>query len=340
MATTSVDGALEVFSMCPTINNLDPDSYLRQAINVARWSEECGCRGILVFSDNSQLDAWTVSQLIISHTYKLCPLVAVQPVYMHPYTVAKILSTTGWLYARQIYLNMVAGGFVNDLKALDDRTPHDKRYDRLSEYVHIVRSLLEGQTVTFDGEFYHVDKLKLAPPLAEELFPGIFVSGSSDAGVAAARTMGATAIKYPKPAGEEEARAEAGLVCGIRVGIIARRSRSEAWDIAHLRFPEDRKGQLTRQLASKVSDSVWHKELNSVDQAGEESPYWLVPFQNYKAMCPYLVGSYEQVGVELARYFRAGHRTVILEAPTSLDDMRHMFTALEAATQGVGVRVG
>ena len=57
---------------------------------------------------------------------------------------------------------------------------------------------------------------------------------------------------------------------------------------------------VTRQLASVVSDSVWHKELTGVDQSHETSPYWLVPFQNYKAMCPYLVGTYDEVGAELA----------------------------------------
>ena len=40
----------------------------------------------------------------------------------------------------------------------------------------------------------------MTPPLAPELFPGILMSGSSEAGLAAARAVGATAVKYPKPA--------------------------------------------------------------------------------------------------------------------------------------------
>jgi alkanesulfonate monooxygenase len=331
-----IDRPLEVFSTCPPSNEADLDSYLQHAMEVARWSEQHGCRGILVYSDNSQLDAWTVSDAIIRNTRSLCPLVAVQPIYMHPYTVAKMVTSIGRLYQRRVYLNMVAGGFKNDLTALNDTTPHDKRYERLAEYVEIIKRLLEGHdAVTFDGEFYRVDKLKLTPPLAPALFPGVFVSGSSDAGVAAARTIGATAIKYPKPASEEEARADDQLACGIRVGIIARQEEAEAWDVARARFPEDRKGQLTRQLATKVSDSTWHRQLAEREETREKSPYWLVPFQNYKTMCPYLVGSYEQVAEELARFFSAGYRTVILDVPPSAEELEHTFAAFHAAMQPV-----
>jgi alkanesulfonate monooxygenase len=215
--------ALEVFSTCPPSSQAaDFRSYRRRVADVARWSEQCGCRGILVYSDNSQVDPWVLSQEIVDNTTALCPLVAVQPVYMHPYTVAKMVASFGALHDRRLYLNMVAGGFKNDLTALGDATPHDRRYDRLVEYTLIVRRLLEnGGPVTLRGEFYQVDKLKLTPPLRSGLLPGVFISGSSDAGLAAARAIGATAIKYPKPA-DEEARPSQGSACGIRVGIIAR----------------------------------------------------------------------------------------------------------------------
>jgi alkanesulfonate monooxygenase len=159
------------------------------------------------------------------------------------------------------------------------------------------------------------------------------VSGSSEAGVAAAKALGATAIKYPKPAGEEEAAADDVVRPGIRVGIIARQDEATAWEVARARFPEDRKGQLTRNLATKVSDSVWHKQLSDIDDTGKKSPYWLVPFNNYKTMCPYLVGSYDQVADELARYFNAGYRTVILDIPPNAEELTHTFAAFNRAMQ-------
>src|SRR5205807_7631463 len=138
-----------------------------------------------------------------------------------------------------------------------------------------------------------IDKLRLVPPLPPELFPGIFISGSSEAGLSTAQALGATAIRYPQPAECETDGSKDGLNSGVRVGIIARPDGREAWEVAHARFPEDRKGQLTHHLAMKTSDSMWHKQLSQLasDTKVRESPYWLLPFQNYKTFCPYLVGS-------------------------------------------------
>jgi alkanesulfonate monooxygenase len=331
MSAPNTDPRVEVFSTCPPIHGEDRSAYASRVAAVARWSERAGCRGILVYTDNSLLDPWMVSQIIIQSTQALCPLVAVQPVYLHPYSVAKMVTSLAYLHDRRLYLNMVAGGFANDLAALDDTTPHDRRYARLVEYTTIIRRLLAGDSaVTHAGEFYRVTGLKLTPPLPERLFPGIVVSGSSEAGQAAARAMGAIAIHYPKPA-HEYVPGIAGGAAGIRVGIIGRQRNADAWEVAHARFPVDRRGQLAHGLAMKVSDSVWHRQLSEMGDGGAESPYWLVPFQNYKTFCPYLVGSYDAVAAELAGYIAAGYRTFILDVPATEEELDHVGTTFARA---------
>jgi alkanesulfonate monooxygenase len=123
---------------------------------------------------------------------------------------------------------------------------------------------------------------------------------------------------------------------GIRIGLIVRADEKQAWSVAHERYPEDRRGQMTRKLATKVSDSRWHQQLSEfadADEGREDNPYWLVPFQNYKAMCPYLVGSYDRVAGELARYVDCGYTTFILDEPASEEEMQHIGFAFELATQ-------
>jgi len=331
---------LKVFSTCPQSSAVDQESYFQNVVDVARWSEEAGYEGILVYADNSLVDPWLVAQIIIQNTRSLCPLVAVQPIYMHPYSVAKMVSSLGHFYRRRIYLNMVAGGFKNDLVALRDSTPHDERYARLSEYTIIIKELLGSPAaVTYQGQFYVVDKLRMNPPLPADLFPGIFVSGSSDAGMAAARVLGATAVKYPQPAERESRCSDEGLDSGIRVGIISREQEKDAWANAHGRFPADRKGQLTHQLAMKTCDSEWHKQLSRMGNSIEEetSPYWLVPFQNYKTFCPYLVGSYDRVAAELTRYIERGYLTIILDIPPSREELEHLRAVLDRANQMVNL---
>jgi alkanesulfonate monooxygenase len=326
---------IEIFSTCPPIGSNPGVEYSKAVADAARWSEKWGCTGMLVYTDNSQVDPWLVSQLIVQGTQHLAPLVAVQPVYMHPYTVAKMVSSLGVLYGRRIYLNLVAGGFKNDLAALNDPTPHDERYNRLVEYATIIKGLLaDDESISFQGKFYRVDKLKMTPPLPKALFPGVLISGSSDAGLFAARFLEAVPILYAKPAKDCASTAvNTGGHFGIRIGIMARATEAEAWKEAHQRFPEEKKGKMVHELAMKISDSVWHHELSRAIEESKTTPscYWLVPFENYKTFCPYLVGSYEQVAEELARYLALGCGTFILDIPACEDDLEHARIAFDLA---------
>lgn len=328
----------QLFSTCPS-SLLTPDRYLDRIRQAARWSENAGCSGILIYTDNTLVDPWLVAQIVIDNTRALSPLIAVQPVYMHPYAAAKMVATLGFLHQRRIFLNMVAGGFKNDLAALNDSTPHDLRYQRLIEYTTVIRRLLESNApVSFEGAFYRVTNVTFTPHLARDLFPGILVSGSSEAGMAAAREMGAIAVKYPEPPSQCTPQAQ-DTPSGVRIGIVARKNSDDAWAVAHHRFPEDRKGQLTRQLANKVSDSAWHKRLAEVGaaSAGTRETYWLHPFENYQTNCPYLVGSYDAVAAELNRYLAAGFSTFILDIPFSEEEFEHIGAVFHLAARGTAV---
>ena len=321
-------GRVQVFSTCPQSKDVPRGEYLQRVADVARWSEEAGCEGILVYTDNSIVDPWLVSQVILQSTTRLAPLVATQPVYMHPYSVAKMVASLGFLYRRRLWLNMVAGGFKNDLAALNDATAHDQRYQRLVEYTLIIKKLVESSApVSFEGEFYKVRNLRMTPPLDPALVPGLLVSGSSPAGLEAARAIGAVAVKYPRPPkdylGDPPPE---GAGCGVRIGIVARASEEAAWRAAVERFPADRRGQISHQLAMKVSDSHWHKQLSDATRANgmREGVYWMWPFENYKTFCPYLVGDYDQVAEQIAAYFGVGYRTFILDIPPSREELEHV----------------
>jgi len=315
--------------------------YASRVEEAARWSEAAAYRGLLVYTDNGILDPWTVAQHIFASTTALRPLVAVQPAYMHPYTAAKKVASLAFLYGRAVDINLVAGGFRNDLRALGDPTPHDERYERVVEYAIVMKQLLDGrEPVTFDGAHISVKNLKLTPAVPAELQPQFLVSGSSRAGRDAARAIGALAVRYPQPPSEEDELElrQTGLRHGIRVGIISRDDASEAWTIARRRFPPSRDGQIAHALAMKVSDSEWHKQLDDQPDGGEDAldPYWLEPFKNYGTFCPYLVGSHDSVSAEVSRYLALGVQTIITDIPAEADDLhnaRHVVErALTAAT--------
>jgi alkanesulfonate monooxygenase len=323
----------KVYATCPPSTS-HPENYLEHVAEIARWSDRAGCTGILIYTDNSLVDPWLVAQVILANTQALTPLVAVQPVYMHPYAVAKMVTSLGFMYDRRVDLNLVAGGFKNDLAALNDTTPHDLRYERLIEYTTIIRRLLQGgPAVTQEGAFYSVTNLSLSPELAPGLFPRILISGSSAAGLDAAKAIGGIPVKYPEPPDQYRDYAQG---CengyGIRVGIIARETEAAAWDIADQRFPDNRKGQLLHQLAMRTSDSAWHKRLSEIGgQSERRGVYWLHPFENYQTFCPYLVGSYETVASALAAYRTDDETVFLLDVPPSEHEFEHIEAVLALA---------
>jgi len=315
---------IDVFSTCPASTEVTRELYLQQVINVARWSEAWGCAGTLIDAGNSLVDPWLVAYTIIRHTRTLCPMVAVQPLYMHPYAVAKVVSTIGSLYGRRVLLNMDPGSFENDIVALNDLTPHDRRFDRLVEYTLVIKKLLGSPApLTYRGEFYTVDRVELAPVAPPELFPGIFIADSPETGANAAARLGAIAVKCPKVASEETGPSDKSVKFAVRIGVLAREDADEAWKIAQTRFAGDRRGQPTQQ-AMKVSDSTSHRELGVPTPSVKKAPYWSGPFRNPKTMSPYLVGSHEEVAGEIAKYVRMGYRTFILDVPPNAEEFGHI----------------
>lgn len=315
---------MRFYTTCPPSSAYCADTYADRVRQVAQWSEAAGAEGALIYTDNGLVDPWTVAQLMLTETRNLIPMIATQPVYLPPYTVAKRISSLAMLTGRKVALNMVAGGFPRDLQALGDRTAHDDRYARLEEYCQVFQSLLRGETVTLKSKYFEVDGLKLIPELAGHLLPEVFLSSSSPAGRAAAAALDATPVSYPAAPGERPEDSAKRPTAVVRVGILARETAEEAWTLARARFPDDPRGSLMHRMAMAASDSAWHRHLSEKAAAEDTAPstYWLHPFKTYKTFCPYLVGSYGQVAAALRDYAEQGVTGLILDVPATENDLQ------------------
>jgi alkanesulfonate monooxygenase len=334
---------IEVYTSSPSETVPSPESYVARLRQVAQWSDWHGCRGMLIYTDNRSSDPWVLAQDVIAHTETLAPLIAVQPVYMHPYAAAQKLAALARVYKRSIDLNFVAGGFQYDLAALDDRLGHDARYERLSEYGSILTKLLKGDRVTIKGQYYNVFGLKLDWNVSTDLYPMLTASGSSPAGLKCAQALGAVAVMYPKPLEPHQVSnsssvfseaQSAGVHTGIRIGILARESAEDAWTEAKMRFPENPSGEAMRKSAVQATDSSWLRQLSTLadqEKAAGRDVYWLGPFGSLKSFCPYLVGAYDEVASYLAAYLRGGVRLIILDAPREEQDLDHAYRVIQRA---------
>ncbi|MBP1780680.1 MULTISPECIES: LLM class flavin-dependent oxidoreductase [Micromonospora] len=323
---------IEVFTTCPPSEAPGGKAFLDRVGEVSRWTEEAGCAGMLVYTDNSLIDPWLVAQAVLESTERILPLVATQPVYMSPYTAARMVMSTAFLRERRLAINLVTGGSPTHLKALGDETGHDTRYARLTEYAKVMRALLAAsRPVSHTGEHYRLKGATLPHRVPEELLPTYYLSGSSPASRQAAAALGVTRLAYPLTPTEYAQPDATGGEWGIRIGVIARSTSSAAWDVALSRFPEDPAGERLHRMTARMSDSQWYAELSSTAAGGGRDPYWLYPFRTYRTFCPYLVGSYDEVGALLRAYLDLGVRTLVLDVPAERADLDHTWTALAAA---------
>jgi alkanesulfonate monooxygenase len=182
---------LRIFPAIP--RNPDPAQYIDELMRVARFSDRNGFAGVLLFAGNDTLvEPWSMAQHILAHTAESSPLIAVNPIYMHPFTVAKFVSSFALLYRRKVYLNMITGTATSDLQGLGEQLSHQDRYSRLGEFIHIVRQLLAStRPVTFAGKFYTTSNLQLRPGLPPALMPEFLIAGQSDDAHRVAKQMGA-----------------------------------------------------------------------------------------------------------------------------------------------------
>lgn len=309
--------------------NRDPRTYVGELMRVAEFADRNGFEGILLFEGNDVfVEPWAMAQHIIAATSRSSPLIAVNPVYIHPFTAAKFVSSFAQLHGRKLYLNMITGTAISDLQGLGDTLSHADRYARLGEFVAIVRQLLSSpRPVSFDGRFYRASNLQLRPRLPAELMPEFLIAGQSEAAQRVAEETGCIKMQMLPPDLDRGLNAS-----GMNFGIFARESGDEARQAAKARFRDNPDDRELLALTVENSDSVWKRRLYE-GQSGElrDNGYWLLPYLTFQADCPYLVGSYAEIGAKLREFAAKGLTTVMLDMVADEAEMQHVCNALRAS---------
>jgi alkanesulfonate monooxygenase len=296
-------------------------------MRVARFGDRNGFEGILLFAGNDVvIEPWIMAQHVLTHTKQISPLIAVNPIYMHPFTVAKIVSSFTLLYRRKVYLNMITGTAISDLQGLGDEQSHVSRYSRLSEFIFLVRQLLtSARPINFKGEFYNTNNLQLRPQLPAELVPEFLIAGQSEDAHRVSAEVGCLMMQMLPP------NLEQGICApGVNFGIFAREERDQARKAAKVRFRDNVENRELLKYTLENTDSVWKRQLSEVGRDGElhENGYWLVPFLTFQADCPYLVGSYAEIGAKLRHFADKCVSTIILDVVADEKELQHVCKAL------------
>ena len=136
----------------------------------------------------------------------------------HPGVVAQAAATLDRLSGGRFNLGVGTGENLNEGPLGYNFPPYAERAARMSEALDIMRRLLDGEKLTYDGEWYQTDRAKLYSLPVHELPIFMAAGGPKSAALAARKAQGIiTSVKDPAatfarvidPA--REAAAEAGL---------------------------------------------------------------------------------------------------------------------------------
>lgn len=314
-----------------TSRTLDRDKYWNHLDTISRLCSENGFTGPLLLTGNdTYVEPWIAAQSAIDR-YGVSPLVAINPIFAHPFTVAKMISSLAYIYEKQVFLNMVNGTSLSQHAALCDPLDHDEKYDRLQEFIQVVQKLTRGSSApaTFHGDHYSIEDLSLQPPIPEHLLPEYFIAGHSDAAQKVKEETGSVGMHMLNSKLEDIPEG----VRGIHFGLITRETEDDAWDAAEARYPEDERGRYVLEKSMKNTDSVWKKRLKYAADTEDKcaNGYWLAPFRSFQADCPYFVGGHERVKNLIVNLVRKGIEHIILEVPETEEDFAEVAKAYALA---------
>src|ERR1700761_4323537 len=153
-------------------------AYLRQ---IAQAVDELGYTAVLLPTGNSCEDAWVVASALMPATRRLKFLVAVRPGVMTPTVAARMTATFDRLSGGRLLINVVTGGDPKEAAAEGVFLSHDERYEVTGEFLHVWRSVLAGETSSFEGKHLKVKDARVYYPPTQQPYPPLYLGGSSQA---------------------------------------------------------------------------------------------------------------------------------------------------------------
>jgi alkanesulfonate monooxygenase len=305
-------------------------SYLGQ---IARGAEDLGFEGALTPAGAWCEDAWLSTAMLSQVSDRLKFLVAFRPGLVAPYLAAQMAGTFQNLSGGRLLLNVVTGGESHEQRMFGDFLDKEERYERCDEFLHVVRALWRGETVTFSGRHLQVEEARLAQ--VPDPAPAIYFGGSSPAaGAVAARhadvylTWGeppeavAEKVKWIRGLAEQQGRE---IRFGIRMHTITRDTAEEAWAEAdRLVAGIDAETVAKVQAGLRRSESVGQRRMldlhgGSTADLEIHPNVWAGIGLVRGGAGTALVGSHEQVAERIEEYHSVGIDEFVLSAYPHLE---------------------
>ncbi len=128
-----------------------------------------------------ELEAWTAAAALAGITKRIEIIAAIKPYLYHPVVLAKMALQIEEISGGRFGINLVNAWFKPELeKAGIGFAEHDDRYGYGREWITIVRDLVSGRRVDFQGRHFKIDGYELWPKDTHRQRPRIYIGGESD----------------------------------------------------------------------------------------------------------------------------------------------------------------
>jgi alkanesulfonate monooxygenase len=241
---------------------------------------------------------------------------------MSPTIFVQQVNTLSGLIDGRIDLNIVAGSSTAEQHGYGDFLAHDERYARAEEFLAVCNAFWQSNgEVTFEGKFYRVEKGKLNTPFMapDRTAPEVYISGHSEPSEQLARSQGtcwARVADTPEKLQPAVSRMRAqGLNVCLRLGLICRPTRAEAFSVAESILPEDKREKTT----SLKDDSQMYRETASATWLNRNLWTGLVP--HYGPVWTVLLGSPEEIAAAFLDYKKIGVTDFIISGWPEIDEV-------------------
>jgi alkanesulfonate monooxygenase len=307
--------------------------YLRQ---VAVAADQLGYWGMLLPTGRSCEDSWVVGSAVAPATKNLRFLIALRPGLVSPVMGARMAAALDRATEGRLLINVVTGGDPVELKGDGLWLGHDERYEMTSEFLEIWRRVMSGESLNFTGKHYHVEDARLAFPPVQAPYPPLWFGGSSPAGIDVAAEHCDVYLTWGEPPADvaakiataREAAAKRGRMFrfGLRLHIVVRETRAQAWDAANdlIRYVDDQVIADAQKVFSRY-DSVGQQRMAALHGGNraklEISPdLWAGVGLVRGGAGTALVGDADTVAARLIEYQKLGVDSFILSGYPHLEE--------------------
>jgi pyrimidine oxygenase len=168
------------FEMNKQISVLAENMGFDYVFSMSKWR---GFGGSTHFWE-STLESVVLMTGLAAVTSRIGVIATIQPVLFPPAVAAKMAATLDGLSNGRLGINIVTGSFLDEYGQMGTLPPDygPNRYRYAEEWLQVMKRLWTEESVTFDGEWFHLRDCHCSPKPVQKPYPQIICAGTSAEG--------------------------------------------------------------------------------------------------------------------------------------------------------------